>query len=68
MKNSLPILLLKSLLILPNQEVKLELNNDLSKNVIFFSTENYHSELLVISPKDQMEEVPEVSEDRKSVV
>ncbi len=62
MKNSLPILLLKSLLILPNQEVKLELNNDLSKNVIFFSTENYHSELLVISPKDQMEEVPEVSD------
>lgn len=62
MKNSLPILLLKSLLILPNQEVKLELNNDLSKNVVLFSTENYHSELLVISPKDQMEEMPDVSD------
>ncbi len=62
MKNTLPVLLLKNLLLLPNQEVKLELNNELSKNVVLLSTDTYHNELVVVSPKDQIEEIPEVSD------
>lgn len=62
MKKNLPIMLLKSVLILPNQEVKLELNNDLSKNTTYYSSDNYHNEVVIVSPKDQMEEMPEVSD------
>lgn len=62
MKNTLPVLLLKNLLLLPNQEVKLELTNDLSREVVLLSTENYHNELIVMPLKDQMEEMPEVSD------
>lgn len=62
MKNTLPVMLLKNLLLLPNQEVKLELNNDLSKNVIALSVTDYHSELIVLTPKDQKEEIPEVTD------
>ena len=47
MKNTLPVLLLKNLILLPNQEVKLELTNDLSCDVIKLSTEVYHNELIV---------------------
>lgn len=62
MKNTLPVLLLKNLLLLPNQEVKLELSNDLSRDVILLSNESYNNEIIVLSLKDQMEEVPEVSD------
>ncbi len=62
MKNALPVLLLKNLLVLPNQEVKLELNNELSKNVVMLASENYKNEIIVLSPKDQKEEIPEVGD------
>ena len=62
MKNTLPVMLLKNLLILPNQEVKLELNNDITQNVVFLATEKYRSEIIVLTPVDQMEEIPEVSD------
>ncbi len=62
MKNTLPVMLLKNLLILPNQEVKLELNNDLSRNVVSLATENYRNQVVVLTPVDQMEEIPEVSD------
>lgn len=62
MKNTLPVLLLKNLILLPNQDVKLELNTDLSRDVIFLSNECYHNELIVLSLKDQMEEMPETSD------
>lgn len=62
MKNTLPVMLLKNLLILPNQEVKLELNNDNSRNVVLLATENYRNQVVVLTPVDQMEEIPEVSD------
>ncbi len=62
MKNILPIMLLKNLLLLPNQEVKLELNNDLSKKIIDLAIENYRSELVVLTPKDQIEEYPDLED------
>jgi len=33
MQQKFPVMLLKGLILLPNQEVKIELNNELSKNV-----------------------------------
>lgn len=62
MKNTLPVLLLKNLILLPNQEVKIELNNDLSRDVIFLASESYRNELLILSLKDQMEEKPEIGD------
>lgn len=34
MEQFLPVMLLKGLILLPNQEVKIELNNTLSKEII----------------------------------
>lgn len=62
MKNTLPVLLLKNLILLPNQDVKLELNTNLSRDVVFLSNEFYHNELIVMPLKDQKEEMPEVSD------
>lgn len=62
MKNTLPVLLLKNLILLPNQEVKLELNHDFSRNVVMLACNVYRNELIVLPIKDELEEVPEVSD------
>lgn len=62
MKNTLPVLLLKNLLLLPTQEVKLELANDVSREVVLLSADIYQNELIVMPLKDQMEEMPDVSD------
>ncbi len=68
MKNILPVLILKNLLILPNQEVKIELNNELSKNIINIAKDKYKSEIIILSPKDQIEEIPDVEDLPQSFV
>ena len=62
MKLSLPVMLLKGLVLLPNQEVKLDINNKISRKIVMMSSKNYNDELLVVCPKDQKEEDPEVTD------
>ena len=62
MEYKLPVMLLKGFVILPNQEVKLELNNKLSKKVIALAFKNSDKKILVVCPKDQMEENPDVTD------
>ena len=62
MNYKLPVMLLKGFVILPNQEVKLELNNKLSKKVISIAFKDCNKKVLVVCPKDQMEESPGVSD------
>ena len=62
MKESLPILLLKKLVLLPNQEVRLEINNDVSKSSIDNSIESNNSNILVISPLNVLEEHPSIKD------
>lgn len=62
MKYTLPVMLLKGLVLLPTQEVRLELNNDSSLKVISLATNKYNDQLLIICPKDQYEESPDVSD------
>ncbi len=62
MKYNLPVMLLKGFVILPNQEVKLELNNKLSKKVVALAFKDCNKKLLVVCPKDQMEESPDVGD------
>lgn len=62
MKNILPVLVLKNLLILPNQEVKIELSNNLSKEIINLSKTKYKNELIVLAPKEKLEEIPDIED------
>ena len=61
-KESLPVILLKGLCLLPFQEVKLDLNNNISKKVISVSKDYYDSNLLIVSPINTLEENPDVSD------
>ncbi len=60
--NSLPVILLKSLVLLPCQEVRLELNNEISKKVITLSCEAYNNQVLVVCPFNQIEETPDIED------
>lgn len=62
MQKNFPVMLLKGLILLPNQEVKLELNNKLSKEITELSSKEYDRRLLVITPKNTLEETPEVGD------
>ena len=62
MNKSLPVMLLKGLVLLPNQEVKLDINNKISKKIVMIASKDYNDELLVVCPKDQKEEDPEVTD------
>lgn len=62
MRQELPVMLLKSFIILPNQEVKLELNYDVSKSVVSIAYQNTGGKVLVVCPIDQKEENPDVND------
>lgn len=62
MKFNLPVILLKSLVLLPYQEVRLELNNEISKKTIKASSKYHDNEILVVCPLDQYEEHPDVTD------
>ena len=62
MNNYLPVMLLKGFVILPNQEVKLELNNSISERVIELSKKHHNSKFLVVCPKNTLEETPEIND------
>lgn len=62
MKENLPVLLLKKLTLLPLQEVRLELNNDLSKKIIDLSEGVFHNKILVILPINFLEVSPSVKD------
>lgn len=62
MQQKFPTMILKGLILLPSQEVKIELNNELSKSVTMLANTEYNRHLLVITPKNLVEETPEVSD------
>ena len=62
MRENLPILLLKKLILLPNQELRLEINNDVSKYAIDDAIKHNNSNILVISPINLLEEKPSASD------
>ena len=62
MHKELPVILLKGLVLLPYQELKLDLNNSISKKISAVASKNYRNELLIVCPNDQMEESPDVND------
>lgn len=59
---NIPVIILKKLVILPKQEIKLELNNIISEKTIKEASLNYKGEILVIAPIDTKEEEPSVDD------
>ena len=59
---NIPVIILKNLIILPNQEIKLELSNAISQKSIAIATNKYNNEILVIAPIDTFEEEPGVDD------
>lgn len=57
-KTNLPVILLRGLILLPNNEIRLEFDNDLSKNIIDVSELFHDNMLLVVSSLNPLEEIP----------
>ncbi len=62
MAKTLPVLMLKGLIILPSQDIRLELNNDLTNDIINLSLADFDGEVLIAYPKDQYEIDPDVND------
>jgi len=53
LKNNLLVLVLQNLVLFPNQEIKLEMSNNLSKSIIKKSLTDYSGEIVIVSPKEE---------------
>lgn len=62
MARTLPVLLIKEFVLLPNQEVKLELNNALSYSVMELSKKEYDNKMVLVCPSDTLEELPTIDD------
>ena len=62
MDKNLPVLLLKKLSLLPTQEVRLELNNELSEKIIDRSISTFDKKVVVILPTNSLEESPTITD------
>ena len=62
MEFNIPVILLKELVILPGQEAKIAVNNDISGSTINEASSKYKGEVLVVAPIDALEEEPSVDD------
>lgn len=62
MTNYTPVFILNELVILPNQEIKIDLTNDGSKKIIKAAGKNNVNKVLVIAPKNSLEEAPSIED------
>ena len=53
MDNLVLVMLLKDLVILPFQEIKIELKDEISKKIIKVSNKKYNNRVLIVSPKNE---------------
>ena len=61
-KADLPVILLKGIVLLPNNELRLEFDNEESKNIIDLSELFHENHILVVSGSDPLEESPDKKE------
>ena len=62
MDYTLLVMLLKNLVILPHQEIKLELKDEISKNIIKISSKKYNDRILVVSPINSLSNEPSIED------
>ena len=61
-KTNLPVILLKGIVLLPNNDLRLELDGNISKNIIDVSELFHDNNILVISQANPLEEMPEIKD------
>lgn len=62
MKTNLPVIILKGIVLLPNNDIRLEFENDNSKNIIDISELFHDNKVLVVSQLNLLEEMPNIDE------
>ena len=62
MKQNLPVLLLKDLILLPSNDIRLEFDNDISKTIIDVAEIFHNSLIFVVSQKNPLEENPDITD------
>lgn len=61
-KSNLPVILLKNLVLLPYQEIRVEIKSELSKKVTEISKLYHDGEVLIVCPLNSLEEKPDTSD------
>ncbi len=61
-KTNLPVLLIRNMVLFPNSEVRIEIDNDIDRKVISLAEDYYDNQVLIINPKDVLEQNPDVTE------
>lgn len=61
-KSNLPVILLKGLVLLPQGDARIELNNDVSLKVIDIAKLYHNNEVLIVTPLNDLEESPDTSD------
>ena len=61
-KSNLPVILLKKLVLLPGEEVRVEIKSDISKKVTEISKLYHDSEVLIVCPLNLLEEKPDTAD------
>lgn len=61
-KENLPVIILKGIILLPNNEIRLEFDNMSSSNVIDISEMFHDNEILIVNQKNPLEESPDKSD------
>ncbi len=61
-KTNLPVLLLRNMVLFPNSEIRIEIDNERDKKIISLVEDYYDNEILVVNPKDLLEEDPDITE------
>ena len=62
MKSNLPVLLLKNMVLFPYNEIRIEFETDEEKKLIALAESCYDNKILIVNPKDTLEESPEIEE------
>lgn len=61
-KTNLPVILLRGIVLLPNNDIRLEFDNESNKNIIDVAELFHDNNILVVSGKDPFEEDPDLNE------
>lgn len=61
-KTSLPVLLIRNMVLFPWSEIRIEFDNDNDKKTISVAESFYENSILVVNPKDLLEIDPDISE------
>ena len=61
-KTSLPVFLIRNMVLFPWSEIRLEFDSDNDKKVISLAESFYENNIVIVNPKDLLEIDPDISE------